>query len=202
MARTLELDTIKHPGASTDNIQVGNASVTFPSGITVDINGGAIDGVAIGASSESSGKFTSLDASGNTTITGNATVNGNTTLGNASSDTITATGRIASDLTPSTDNARDLGTADNSWKDLHVQGPATLGTATITNLNVGGGSGLSGIPITGSTGSFTTLAVTSADTVTMQTYTMGSNGKQNRSVSSSAKASSDAGTNGDIHYQV
>ena len=44
-----------------------------------DINGGAIDGTAIGAASASTGAFTTLTASGNATITGNLTVNGSTT---------------------------------------------------------------------------------------------------------------------------
>jgi len=44
-----------------------------------DINGGAIDGTAIGAASASTGAFTTLTASGNATITGNLTVNGTTT---------------------------------------------------------------------------------------------------------------------------
>ena len=45
---------------------------------TADINGGTVDGTAIGGNSPSSGAFTSLSASGNVD------------LGNASSDTITA----------------------------------------------------------------------------------------------------------------
>ncbi|MEX1997649.1 MAG: MerR family DNA-binding transcriptional regulator, partial [Candidatus Andersenbacteria bacterium] len=44
---------------------------------TVDINGGAIDGTTIGATSASTGAFTTLSSTGNTTI------------GNASSDTLT-----------------------------------------------------------------------------------------------------------------
>jgi len=40
-------------------------------------------------------------------ITGNLTVDGNTTLGNATTDTITATARFNSDLLPSADNSYD-----------------------------------------------------------------------------------------------
>ena len=46
---------------------------------TVDINGGAIDGTVIGGSSAAAGSFTTISASSNATITGNATVGG--TLG-------------------------------------------------------------------------------------------------------------------------
>ena len=46
-------------------------------------------------------------------------INGNVDLGNATSDTITATGRFDSDLVPSSDNARDLGASGLEWKDLY-----------------------------------------------------------------------------------
>jgi hypothetical protein len=46
--------------------------------------------------------------------------NGNTTLGDATSDTITATGRFNTDLVPSTDNARDLGTSALKWKQVYA----------------------------------------------------------------------------------
>jgi len=70
---------------------------------------------------------------GNLTVGGNATINGNTTLGNATSDTITATARFNTDLVPSTDNARDLGSAANSWKNLFIDGTATIATLNLTN---------------------------------------------------------------------
>ena len=46
-----------------------------------------------------------LDLPNNVTVSGNLTVNGNTTLGNATSDTITVTGRFDSALVPSDDDA-------------------------------------------------------------------------------------------------
>ena len=49
---------------------------------TIDVNGGAIDGAAIGANSRAAGNFTTLDA------------NGNVTLGNAVGDVITVTGQL------------------------------------------------------------------------------------------------------------
>mgnify|MGYP003311541094 CR=1 FL=1 len=63
---------------------------------------------------------------GNLTVTGNSVMNGNVDLGNATGDTITATGRFDSDLVPSTDGARDLGGASLEWKDLYVDGVAYL----------------------------------------------------------------------------
>lgn len=75
---------------------------------------------------------------GNLTVGGNATINGNTTLGNATSDTITATARFASDLLPSTDNARDLGAAANAWKDLYIDGTATMALVAISGGTIDG----------------------------------------------------------------
>ena len=46
-------------------------------------------------------------------------VKGNVDLGNATSDTITATGRFDSDLIPSTDGARNLGSSDKSGRIIH-----------------------------------------------------------------------------------
>jgi hypothetical protein len=54
----------------------------------VDINSGAIDGSTIGAASASTGAFTTLTASGATTL------NGNVTLGDAVADSITMAGKL------------------------------------------------------------------------------------------------------------
>jgi hypothetical protein len=139
---------------------------------TADINGGTIDGATIGASSQSSVKATTLSGSGDMnvggaaffegalnvtgalTAQGTATLNGDVDLGNATSDTITATGRFDSDLVPSTDGARDLGGASLEWKDLYLDGVAyiddlradALGAAlncasqAMTNVNVDSGA--------------------------------------------------------------
>ena len=62
---------------------------------------------------------------------GNLVAAGNVDLGDATSDTITATGRFDSDLVPSSDNARDLGTSALQWKDLHLNGTANLDVVDI-----------------------------------------------------------------------
>lgn len=72
---------------------------------------------------------------GNLTVGGNATINGNTTLGNATTDTITATARFNTDLLPSTDNARDLGSSANAWRDLYIDGTATIATLNVTTID-------------------------------------------------------------------
>ena len=53
------------------------------------------------------------------TVTGNLNVKGNVDLGDATSDTITATGRFDSDLVP-TGTTRDLGSSTNEWRNLSL----------------------------------------------------------------------------------
>ena len=83
-----------------------------------------------------------LEDSGNLTFDGsiltttNVVVTGDTDLGNATSDTITATGRFDSDLVPSSDNARDLGASGLEWKDLYIDGTANIDTLVADTAKV------------------------------------------------------------------
>ena len=175
------IHTVTSKGSS-NSITVSTGLVTASAGDSVDIalvfepsysdiGAGEIDGTPIGANSASTGAFTTLSASG----------------------------EIGSDLVPSADDAKDLGSSLKEWKDLYIDGTAYIDTASITSLTVAGGTGISSTPISGSTGSFTTLAVTSADTITMQNFTMGTNAKGNRTVSTSSPS---GGSNGDVWYVV
>jgi len=67
----------------------------------------------------------------NATLSGNLTVNGNTTLGDAATDTITATGQFNTDLLPSTDNARDLGSTAKSWRTLYCETSVLAGNLSL-----------------------------------------------------------------------
>ncbi len=108
-------------------------------------------------------------------ITGNLTVDGNTTLGNATSDTITATARFASGLIPSADNTQDLGSSGNSWKDLYIDGTAYLALVdinggTIDGAIIGGASPAAGTftTATATTGNITTVNATTVDTTNIE----------------------------------
>ena len=61
-----------------------------------------------------------LDVTGNTTLTANLAVNGNTTIGNANTDTITFTARVASDFVPNNNNARSLGSSTLKWNTVYA----------------------------------------------------------------------------------
>ena len=101
---------------------------------TVYIGGGEIDSTVIGGETPAAGTFTTLVA------------NGNVDLGNATSDTITATGYFDSHIIPSADDSYDLGSATNAWQDLFLEGDLTLtdaGTIATTagDLTINAGSG-------------------------------------------------------------
>ena len=82
-------------------------------------------------------------SNGLTTTTLGAT--GDVDLGNATSDTITATGRFDSDVVPSTDSARDLGTSALQWAEAHIDAGyiddiTATGTSTLTTVDINGGA--------------------------------------------------------------
>ena len=69
----------------------------------------------------------------NSTLNANADVN----LGNATSDTITATGRFDSNLVPSSDGTYDLGTTSLQWGDLFVTGTANIDSLSADTAKIG-----------------------------------------------------------------
>jgi hypothetical protein len=120
----------------------------------VDINGGSIDGATVGASSASTGAFTTLTASGATTL------NGSVALGDASGDLITVPGTVNSNLL-FTDNLYDIGASGATRpRNLFLAGAATVGG----NLSVGGTLTLTGgVNLNGNV----TVGDSSADTLTI-----------------------------------
>ncbi len=145
-------------GATTlDGLTVAEAA-TFDAGVTItgalDANGGAsIDNIQIGVTGNneidtSSGNLTidsaggtvaiddTVTVSGDLTVTGASVFNGTIDLGNATSDTITATARFDSDIVPSTDGARDLGSSTLEFKDLYIDGTANIDAAILDTAQV------------------------------------------------------------------
>jgi len=78
-----------------------------------------------------------LDINASIDISGNTVLNGDVDLGNATSDTITATGRFDSDIVPSTDGARDLGASGLEFKDLYIDGTANIDTLSADTAAIG-----------------------------------------------------------------
>ena len=141
--------------ANIDTLNADSATLT-----TADINGGTVDGATIGANSASTGAFTSVTVSTTLDVSGAAIFDGNVSLGNGTSDTITATGRFNSSLVPSTDDARDLGTSSLQWRDLYIDGTANIDSLVADTADINGGT-IDGTAIGGnspSSGAFTSLS--------------------------------------------
>ena len=111
-----------------------NSSEVF-SGTVINATFGNIAGTLTTAAQ---GNITSLGTLSAVTVSGATTLNGDVDLGNATSDTITATGRFDSDLVPSSDDARDLGTSTLEWQDLYLDGTANIDILTADAGTVGG----------------------------------------------------------------
>jgi hypothetical protein len=96
-------------------------------GDDVDITGDlVVDGTA------------SFAGSGNLTVNNSVittlSVVGDTDIGNGTGDTVTITARVDSDIVPSTDSARDLGTDALRWTHVYADNVHGIGT-TLTALN-------------------------------------------------------------------
>ena len=133
-----------------------------------------------------------ITAQNNLTVGGQTDLNGDVNLGDASSDTVTVTGQFDSDLVPSTDNARDLGSSAKQWKDLYVNGAAHIdalgqhldaGDFNISNLNA----------LTASAIQVNQLDVVTINSVTQSDLTLEVQDKLIVSALSASSANSDGG---------
>jgi hypothetical protein len=102
-----------------------NKTLTSPVINTATISGGTINNTVIGGTTRAAGSFTTLDA------------NGNVVLGDATADTISANGRFNTDVVPSTDNARDLGTTTLKWKQVYATTFTENGFPIVTQADIG-----------------------------------------------------------------
>jgi hypothetical protein len=78
--------------------------------------------LGIGTSSPS----VDLHVEGNALVTGNLTVNGNLTFGNAATDTVSFGADIDSHIIPDDDDTYDLGSSTQRWRNLYIDGVASL----------------------------------------------------------------------------
>jgi len=106
---------------------------------------------------------------GNATITGDGTINGNVALGNATTDTVSVTGRVNTSVVPSVTATNDLGTTSLRWRDLYVGGITASGTVTANTFS-GSGASLTGIAASGiAGGTFGGTSYTFTNSVTFNT---------------------------------
>ena len=84
-----------------------------------------------------------LQVAANSTLTGDLSVQGNTTLGDANTDTVSFNARANTNLEPSTNNTRNLGSSALNWGTAFVNTLQVAANTTLTgNLNVNGNTTL------------------------------------------------------------
>ena len=169
--------TIEYDENGTNRLVIsGSATGLTLSGAMVQI--GALDAGAY------------VEVTGAMGITGDLLARGAVTLGDATSDDVKITGRIAADIDPKTDNTYDLGGATQQWKDLYVNGIGyidQLGTdgdpvsvyvnaGEIDGAVVGGESPAAGTFTTLNSNGTTTLGDAGSDVTTVTGRLTGSRG--------------------------
>jgi len=122
---------------STRKIQFNDSSQYIGASSAADLDIAATTDVNIDA--------TTLDVNAALDVSGNTALNGDVDLGDATGDTITATGRFDSDIVPSTDSARDLGTSTLQFAEAHIDtgyidAITVTGTSTLTTVDINGGA--------------------------------------------------------------
>ena len=150
------------------NTPKGGAFTTFTvsaSGSTFTVNpatAGTLDNVAIGGTAAAAGTFTTVNASSNVDITGTLTVDGSLTLGDdVAVDTVAVNAAITTNLIPSA-GTENLGSSDNQWNDLYIDGTANIDSLAADTADIDGGT-IDNTVIGGTTaaaGTFTDLTAT------------------------------------------
>ena len=147
MARTLELDTIQYPSASTANIVLGSGTVVFDANISVDINAGTIDGcnvtvgsgktldVSAGSLSLGAGQITTA-AIADDAVTAAKIADGAITSAHIAADTVVAADIAANAITASelADNAVDTAAiADDAVTSAKIADGAVITASLATD---------------------------------------------------------------------
>ena len=131
---TVFADTISNSGSAVENRSVTIVTASFSHGISSSILPDADNIYDLGSSTK---EWKDLFVDGVAKIDALGSAAGDTNVayikqlsGSSSEPALTASVTIV----PGVDNTYDLGTAALSWKDLHVQGTATIGTLSLTSL--------------------------------------------------------------------
>lgn len=144
---------------------------------SIDINGGSIDGAAIGANSHSTGKFTSAEITGTMSVAGSATFSGTV----SSNGALTVNGALTAASTLAVSNASEFNGAVDFNSTTNFDGIAAFnaavdcnstfnadGAATFTNtvtvsaasddgLTISRASGSAGLNLTAAAGNYRSL---------------------------------------------
>jgi len=137
---------------------------TFTTGSTLTFTGGSNIGTTVSDDTitialDANPSVTTLTTSGNATVGGNLDVTGNVTIGgtidigDSSSDTLTITASLDSDLLPDADSTRDIGSTSKAWANAYIDAITGNLTGNVTGNVTGNLTG----DVTGNADTATTL---------------------------------------------
>lgn len=161
--------TLTAPTLTDGTMSINSGAITsattgsFSSNVSVGSLTSSGDVAGTTGTFSSSISATSGTLSQNLTVSGNTTLNGNIDLGNASSDTITLTGSVDSDIISDTNNTRALGSSSKRWSTVYSTDLNATGTSTLTTVDINGGN-IDGTVIGSSTAAAITGTVITAST--------------------------------------
>lgn len=75
---------------------------------------------------------------GSIDLTGNVTLGGNITIGNQTTDLVVFQGEVSSSILPEVNNAFDLGSGGQAWRNLYVSGTANVGVLNAETISLSG----------------------------------------------------------------
>jgi hypothetical protein len=84
-----------------------------------------------------SGSATSTGSFGYLNVVGDATIAGNLTFGDANTDYVSFGADVSSSLIPNNDDAFDLGSSGQQWKDLYINGTANIDSLSADTAAIG-----------------------------------------------------------------
>lgn len=198
-AQDLIVSASKVEAKTNDTLDLGSNAVRFKDAyLSGDLD---VDGTLNVASNVAIG--------GNLTVTGAATINGNLTFGDSAADSVAFGADINSSIIPNVDNAYDLGSATQEWRNLYIDGTAnidalvstdistvTASATTFTGNLIGNTAGTHNGPVTG----YVTGTVSSLSNHTTSTLTEGTNLYYTNARARSAIGVTDAGGDGGLSY--
>jgi hypothetical protein len=112
--------------------------------LTGNIEGNTISGLTINRLNGNLGLNGDLLITGNTIqtgsidLTGNVTLGGNIYIGNQTTDLVVFQGEVSSSILPEVNNAFDLGSGAQSWRNLYVSGTANVGVLNAGTISLSG----------------------------------------------------------------
>ena len=159
--KTFQFEATGDNWGASENLNLASGKAYKINNTSV-LNATTLGGAVVNSSLTNVGTLTGL------TVSGASVLNNNVTLGQFTSQTITANARFASDVVPESDDARDLGTSSLQWRNLFIDGTANIDALVADTADINGGS-VDGAAIganSASTGAFTSLTASGNATVT------------------------------------